>query len=95
MDDHSLAKERTKLANQRTYLSYIRTVFLISAAAVFLRKWYIVALAVFMVIMSTLQYYKVLTSISTGETPSADYSYLPLIYSAVALTVFYLQFAQG
>ena len=51
-----LAIQRTKLANQRTYLSYVRTGFVIAGVAGFFKKKWMAYFGLFMIIGSTYQY---------------------------------------
>ena len=86
-----LAKARTDLANQRTYLAYMRTGFAIAAIAGLFKKWYISVFGVMMVVTSTIQYYYIHESIKHSRKASWDYHYVPLIYSILSLAVIALQ----
>ena len=57
MDTNNYTITNTKLANQRTYLAYVRTGFVIAGVAgVFKKKW-IAIVGTIMIIGSTIQYY--------------------------------------
>jgi len=89
-----LAKIRTKLANQRTYLAYMRTGFGIAAIAGVFKKNYLFFFGIFMIIVSALIYFLIHWSIIRDRSHALiDWlDYTPLIYVILSLTVFYLQF---
>ena len=55
MQFDTLAVTRTKLANQRTYMSYLSAGFSIAAIAGSFKKLYLVAFGVLMILVSTIQ----------------------------------------
>ena len=61
-----LAKTRTKLATQRTFLAYMRTGFTIAGIAGVFKKPYIVAFGLIMIVLSTVQYYLLLQNIDNN-----------------------------
>ena len=85
------AKKRTLLANQRTYLSYIRTGFTIAAIAGQFNYIWIVMFGVIMIITSSYQYYKLTTDIINNDI-IINNEYMPLIYLPLSLIVLYLQY---
>ena len=87
-----LSRTRTKLANQRTYLAYMRTGFAIAALAGVFKKMYILGFGVFMIVVSTSQYYHVLRDVDEDLEPGLPYGILPLLYSLLSILVLYLQF---
>lgn len=90
-EDHrtSLSMVRTALANQRTYLSYIRTAFVVFAAAVALRSVVVASVGMILLVICVYQYYKIAYEIQLEEPrlPNKD---LPLIFVlAVLMSVYY------
>lgn len=83
-----LATIRTRLANQRTYLAYMRTGFAISAIAGTFKKFYLALFGVIMILISTYQYY--LLNLQLEQEPLFDRT--PLIYSILSLIVLSLQY---
>ena len=92
MTDLELAITRTQLANQRTYLAYMRTGFTVAAVAGTFKKWYLGLFGLLMVLVSTLQYYYVQVAIESGVDASFDFHYVPLAYSILSVLVLFLQF---
>ena len=88
-----LAIQRTKLANQRTYLAYMRTGFGIAALAESFKKFWIMGFGVIMIIISSLQYAMINHSLMNKKNPS-NYllDTLPLIYIVLSLGAIYIQF---
>jgi len=86
-----LAKKRTLLANQRTYLSYMRTGFTIAAIAGKFNYIWVVMYGVTMIITSSYQYYKLTSDIINNDITIKN-EYIPLIYLPLSLIVLYLQY---
>ena len=92
MSTQELAKERTRLSNQRTYLAYIRTGLAISAiSSIFKKKW-IFTFGILMIVISTLQYYLLLNSINNNKIKNNWVHYMPLMYIILSIGVLYLQY---
>jgi uncharacterized membrane protein YidH (DUF202 family) len=88
-----LAIIRSKLANQRTYLSYIRTGLSIAAIAGIFKKYKILYFGLFMTITSGYQYYVINKSLDTKIILENNFlDLIPLIYIVLSFIVFYLQF---
>lgn len=84
---------RTKLANQRTYLAYIRTGFAISVFAKIYKKVYIVYYGIFMLFMSTFQYLVINNNIDEQNDLNNKYiDFIPVIYGVIAIIIIYMQF---
>ena len=93
MNSTELAKIRTRLANQRTYLAYMRTGFGISAIAGTFKKPYIVSFGIMMIIISSIQYYLINKSIKEDDLKNMYYyNYIPMIYIFLSLIILYLQY---
>jgi uncharacterized membrane protein YidH (DUF202 family) len=88
-----LAIQRTKHANQRTYLAYMRTGFgIASISGIFKKKW-IMLFGIIMIIGSTLQYIIINNYLQDNQNPSNVYlDNLPIIYVILSLGTLYLQF---
>ena len=89
---NELALERTKLANQRTYLAYVRTGFVIAGiAGIFKKKW-IAAFGLMMVLGSTIQYYLIDANLDKGRVlHSKIYDIMPIFYVFLSIGALYLQ----
>ena len=90
MDD--LAIQRTKLSNQRTYLSYMRTGFGIASIAGSFKKYWIMLFGLIMIVMSTLQYVIIAKNLNTKKKFKNNFDYVPLIYVFLSLGSLYLQY---
>ncbi len=90
---NELAIERTKLANQRTYLAYMRTGFGIAALAGSFKKMWILYFGIIMIIGSLIQYMLINNNLENKKNPSnTNLDYIPIIYVVLSLGVLYLQF---
>ena len=90
---NELAILRTKLANQRTYLAYVRTGAVIAGIAGTFKQMYIVYLGLFIIFASTVQYYLLNKNISTdGELNNFYLENMPLIFIVISLIILNLQF---
>ena len=93
MNSLQLAKIRTKLANQRTYLAYIRTGLVIAGVAGIFKKKRLVFFGLFMVVTSSYQYFKYNSYLKENLYLESDLlDNLPLIYIFLSIFIFYLQF---
>ena len=93
VNNNELAIQRTKLANHRTYLAYIRTGFVIASIAGTFKKMWIVAFGLLMTFGSSIQYYFAIKHLNNNDilnNPVLDY--IPLIYIPLLLIVLYIQF---
>lgn len=86
------AQLRTKLSNQRTYLSYVRTGFSIAAIAGSFKKKYLVLFGVIMCILSSFQYYTLNNGIDEGMKENSCIHTIPYIYVPLSLILLYLQY---
>ena len=88
-----LAIQRTKLSNQRTYLSYMRTGFAIATAAGIFKKMWIVLFGIIMIIGSSIQYIYINNELYSKKIPENKIlDYIPVIYVILSLGTLYLQF---
>ena len=92
ISSNDLAIQRTKFANQRTYLSYMRTGFIIAAIAGIFKKYWIVFFGVFMIAMSTVQYYFLNKMLNEKEVENyVFFDVVPVLYVLLSLGTLYLQ----
>ena len=92
LTSYELAIKRTKLANERTYLAYMRTGFGIAALAGAFKKWWIVIFGLIILILSTVQYHTVNNQLNNKETPNTPIlELLPIIYVVLGLLILFLQ----
>ena len=93
VNNNQLAIQRTKFANQRTYLSYMRTGFSIASLAGIFKKKYILYFGLIMIVLSAIQY-KLIVDGLNEETYIRSFvlDNAPLIYIPLSLIVIYLQF---
>jgi len=96
ISSNELAIKRTKLANERTYLAYMRTGFGIAALAGVFKKWWIIIFGIIMLILSTVQYHIVNNRLNNEENPNIPLlDFLPIIYVVLGLLVLSLQWNSG
>ena len=89
---NELALIRTKLANQRTYLAFLRTGIIISGIAGIFKSFYVVFFGLFMILVSAVQYIYINYNIYQKKSINNIYlDYIPLIYILLAFITFYLQ----
>ena len=92
----TLAELRTKQANQRTYLAYMRTGFVIAALAGSFKKLWIMAFGIIMIIASTFQYYVINNDIDVrnlkDHNKSSLFHLFPLVYIVISLGALYMQY---
>jgi uncharacterized membrane protein YidH (DUF202 family) len=75
---NNLAILRTKLANQRTYMAFVRTGAVIAAAAGSFKSPKIILIAILLIIASTWQYFLVNKNVVQEEMVISDFvDYLP------------------
>ncbi len=87
-----LSIQRTSLANQRTYLAYMRTGFAIAGIAGIYKKLWICAFGVLMIIGSLIQYILIQNSLTKKENPNNIYLNLfPVVYVVLSFGALYLQ----
>jgi uncharacterized membrane protein YidH (DUF202 family) len=92
---NELAILRTKYANQRTYLAYMRTGFGIAALAGTFKHNWLVAFGICMIVGSSVQYINVNSRLQdTADPNSESLDMLPLIYTALSILVLYIQYTK-
>lgn len=92
ISSNELAIKRTKMANERTYLAYMRTGFGIAALAGVFKKWWIIIFGIIMLILSTVQYHIVNNRLNNEENPNIPLlEFLPIIYVVLGVLVLFLQ----
>tara|TARA_Y100000389_G_C17442242_1_gene509331 strand:- start:432 stop:746 length:315 start_codon:yes stop_codon:yes gene_type:complete len=92
ISSNDLAIKRTKMANQRTYLAYMRTGFGIASLAGAFKKWWICAFGIIMIVFSSIQYLVVNQRLNEKMDPNVpELEKLPVIYVILALGILYLQ----
>lgn len=80
------------MANERTYLAYMRTGFGITALAGLFKKWWICIFGVIMLILSTVQYHTVNNQLNNKENPDTlILDFLPVIYVLLGLIILFLE----
>ena len=90
---NDLAIQRTKFANQRTYLAYMRTGFGIASLAGTFKKTWIMLFGIVMIIGSSIQYILINQSLENKSNPiNEKLDKIPLIYVILSLGAMYLQF---
>ena len=96
ISSNELAIKRTKMANERTYLAYMRTGFGIAALAGVFKKWWIIIFGIIMLILSTVQYHIVNNRLNNEENSNIPLlDFLPIIYVVLGLLVLSLQWNSG
>ena len=88
--DYTIAN--SKMANQRTYLAYVRTGFVIAGVAgVFKKKW-IAVFGIIMILGSTIQYYLINRDLDNKKKMNKDlFDNMAIIYVLLSVGVLYLQ----
>ena len=93
ISSNTLAVQRTKMANQRTYLAYMRTGFGIASLAGAFKKWWIGLFGILMIIGSCIQYLVVNHRLQQNEDPIVpEFDLLPVIYVLLGMGVLYVQY---
>ena len=93
LSKNDLAVLRTKLANQRTYLAFLRTGIIISGIAGLFKSFYVVFFGILMIVVSAIQYVIINRNIINDDTllNNMYLDYNPLVYVLLAFLTFYLQ----
>ena len=92
VNNNDLAIERTKLANQRTYLAYMRTGFGIASIAGSFKKNWIAGFGIIMIIGSLIQYVLINNYLNLKKNPNdSALDMIPIIYVVLSLGALYLQ----
>jgi hypothetical protein len=92
MNKIDLSIYNTKLANQRTYLAYVRTGFVIAGVAGIFKKKWIAFCGLIMIILSTYQYYLLNDDLNNRiELNNGFYDNMPIIYVMLSAGALYLQ----
>ena len=88
--DYTIAN--TKMANQRTYLAYVRTGFVIAGVAgVFKKKW-IAVFGIIMILGSTIQYYLINRDLDNKKSLNKDiFDNMAILYVLLSVGILYLQ----
>jgi len=90
---NELAIKRTKLSNQRTYLSYMRTGFGIASITGSFKKYWIVLFALVMIVGSSIQYLIVNNHLEQIKNPNNHIlDMFPIVYVVLSVGTLYLQF---
>ena len=90
---NQLSIQRTKLSNQRTYLSYVRTGFAIASISGTFKKFYIFSFGLLMILISSIQYLVAIHHLNSKKIiDNKVLDYIPLIYIPILLIVLYLQY---
>lgn len=89
---NQLAIQTTKLANQRTYLAYMRTGFTIASIAGTFKKFWIAAFGIVMIIGSVIQYFLINNKLNSKQDPNNSIlDMIPMIYIISSIGSLYLQ----
>lgn len=92
VSNNDLAIQRTKFANQRTYLAYMRTGFGIAGIAGTFKKYWIALFGIIMIIGSSLQYSLVNKKLNQKTDPKDErLDFIPVIYVILSVGALYLQ----
>lgn len=96
VNNNQLAILRTKLANQRTYLAYLRTGLAVAALGGYFKYIFIFILGLLMMILSLIQYYLITKNMNQQSHKANIYlDYIPLIYIIISFMAFYLQYKRS
>ena len=88
--DYTIAN--TKMANQRTYLAYVRTGFVIAGVAGIFKKKWITVFGIIMILGSTIQYYLINRDLDNKKQMNKDlFDNMAIIYVLLSVGVLYLQ----
>ena len=88
---NELAIKRTRLANQRTYLAYMRTGFMIASIAGIFKKIWVALFGLIMIILSTTQYIIININLSNKKKDNKILHMIPIIYIILFIGLLYLQ----
>ena len=93
LSNNELAIERSKFANQRTYLAYIRTGFGIAMIAGTFKKMWIIFFAILLILFSTVQYIYVNYNLYHQKKINLIYfDFLLVSFIILSIGVLYLQY---
>ena len=82
----------TKLANQRTYLAFVRTGFVIAGVAGVFKKNWIAFFGIIMIIGSTVQYYLINRDLNEKKNIMNDlFDNMAILYVLLSVGVLYIQ----
>tara|TARA_A100001015_G_C14627736_1_gene570434 strand:+ start:303 stop:605 length:303 start_codon:yes stop_codon:yes gene_type:complete len=82
----------TKMANQRTYLAYVRTGFVIAGVAGIFKKYWIAFFGMVMIIGSTIQYYLINKDLNENKNITNDlFDNMAILYVLLSVGILYLQ----
>ena len=82
----------TKMANQRTYLAYVRTGFVIAGVAGVFKKNWIAFFGMIMIIGSTIQYYLINRDLDGEKKITKDlFDNMAILYVLLSVGVLYIQ----
>ena len=82
----------TKMANQRTYLAYVRTGFVIAGVAGVFKKNWIAFFGIVMIIGSTFQYYLINHDLNEKKNITNDlFDNMAILYVLLSVGVLYIQ----
>ena len=88
----NMAITNTKMANQRTYLAYVRTGFVIAGVAGIFKKKWIALFGIIMILGSTIQYYLINRDLNDKINTEYDlFDKMPIVYVLLSVGVLYLQ----
>jgi uncharacterized membrane protein YidH (DUF202 family) len=87
-NNNTLAQLRTLLANQRTYLAYIRTGFVVTALAIKTKRNIVIAIGMFLIAVGLYQYYTTATTIEKGQMvfPNKE---IPVVFTIAGIMAVY------
>ena len=92
INELDIAITNMKMANQRTYLAYVRTGFLIAGVAGLFKKKWIAFFGIIMILGSTIQYYLIDKDLNDKSNTVYDlFDKMPIVYVLLSVGVLYLQ----
>ena len=94
MKQLELAILTTKLANERTYLTYLKTGLAILVIAVPFKKYYIALIGAVIILCSTLEYYYINYKLKKGKSFDFDFGVfqlVPIITTILIIGIFYFE----
>ena len=87
-----MAVTKTKMANQRTYLAYVRTGFVIAGVAGIFKKKWIALFGIIMILGSTFQYYLINKALDNQKILRHEvFDNMPILYVVLSVGALYLQ----
>ena len=88
--DYAIAN--TKMANQRTYLAFVRTGFVIAGVAGVFKKNWIAFFGIVMIVGSTIQYYLINRDLDGQKKITEDlFDNMAILYVLLSVGVLYIQ----